>query len=471
MPNSSQNHQDTIVALATAFGTGAIAIIRLSGADAITIVSKVFFSRNSKKKIENADSHTIHLGFLRSGETILDEVLVSVFRAPNSYTGENIVEISCHGSIFIQQSIVQLMIENGARMAEAGEFTMRAFFNGKMDLSQTEAVADLIHSQSAAARDVAIKQLRGGFSKDLSHLREKLIEFASLIELELDFGEDDVEFANRQQLMELVNEIIEKLTQLSNSFKLGNAIKTGISVVIVGRPNAGKSTLLNMILNDERAIVTNIPGTTRDTLEETVNIRGVQFRFVDTAGLRETTDEVEKIGVERALEQVKKASVYIYLFDSNELSINEIQRDLSELPEESPRLIVGNKVDLISEEKLSELKNVSAKEISAKNQLVFISAKSKSGKQDLEDSLFSVLDLENLSENETIVTNVRHFQALENAKAMLLEVKDGLEMEISGDLLAIDIRAALRELGSITGEVSVDKDILGTIFGKFCIGK
>ncbi len=459
---------DTITAIATPPGSGAIAVIRLSGNKSFRILKKIFYP---KKKNAKFNAYSILFGTIKDGEEIIDEVLVSFFKSPHSYTGEDSIEISCHGSIFIQQKILNLLIDSGARLAEPGEFTQRAYLNGKMDLSQAEAVADLIASESKSAHKIAMQQMRGGFSHDLKLLREKLIYFASLIELELDFSEEDVEFADRTQLFELINEIIEKIDRLSNSFKLGNAVKSGINVVIIGRPNAGKSTLLNKILNDERAIVTDIPGTTRDTLEEVINIRGIKFRFIDTAGLRNTNDKIEKIGVKRALEQVKKASVYIYLFDSNSLSVNEIKKDLKELPDDKLRLIAANKTDLASDKKISELNNSDLDSYSDAGQLIFISAKKNEGIHLLEKVLFSILNLDEIYSNETIVADTRHYRALENAKSYLNNVKNGLESQISGDLLAIDIRSSLHELGTITGEISVDKDILGTIFGKFCIGK
>ena len=449
--------------MATAQGVGAIAVIRLSGSKAIETTQRLFQAKNKTIDLNLVPSHSIHLGYLKDGDKILDEVLVSIFKNPHSYTGEDVVEISCHGSIYIQQAIVQLFIEKGMRHAEAGEFTLRAFLNAKMDLSQTEAVADLINSQSEAAKNIAIKQLRGGFSNDLKKLREKLIHFASLIELELDFSEEDVEFADRLELIKLVEESLDYISELIASFKLGNAIKNGINTTIVGRPNAGKSTLLNALLNEERAIVTEIAGTTRDTLEEVLNIDGIQFRFIDTAGLRDTTDTIEKLGVKRALEKVRLSNIYLYLFDIAALSLAEVKADLKELPTDIPRIIIANKTDLASKTKLQDFKDLD-------RDLLFISAKNDKHTNTLKDALFSKLNLNLLATTPTIVSNARHYEALRKTEAALLQVKKGLKNKISGDLLAIDLRQALYYLGSITGEISTD-DLLGNIFSRFCIGK
>ena len=462
-------NNDTIVALSTAQGVGAIAVIRLSGEQAIAIVDSLFFARDSNKNLTKAPSHTVHLGYLKENDQIVDEVLVSIFKNPHSYTGEDVVEISCHGSTFIQQSIVQLMLDNGAKHADAGEFTMRAFLNGKMDLSQTEAVADLIDSQSAITRDIAIKQMRGGFSSDLKNIREKLIHFASMIELELDFSEEDVEFADRTELVNLVSDSIIHISALADSFKLGNAIKNGINTTIVGRPNAGKSTLLNTLLNEERAIVTAIAGTTRDTLEGNLIIEGIEFRFIDTAGLRETTDEVEKIGVEKALEKVANSTVYLYLFDISKTTVAELAKDLEALPTHIPRLIIANKVDLVAETLVLDFEK-SIEALPFDNTLVFISAKEKSAIDSLKKELLKSIDADKISANQTIITNARHYDALNKAKEELLHVQNGLEAGLSGDLLSVDIRQALHHIGSITGQISTD-DLLGNIFANFCIGK
>jgi len=449
----------TIVALSTPQGVSAIAVIRLSGDQSVEIVNSVF-----SKDISTAKGYSVHFGTIRRSDKIVDEVLVTVFRSPHSFTGENSVEIACHGSTFIQQEIIQLLLDNGASMAQAGEFSQRAFFNGKFDLSQTEAIADLIHSTSAATHDVAMRQMRGGFSNELKELRSKLIEFASLVELELDFAEEDVEFADRSQLVNLVSNTLGFVQQLKHSFKLGNAIKNGVQTTIVGRPNAGKSTLLNALLNEDRAIVSDIAGTTRDTIEEVLNINGIQFRFVDTAGLRETEDEVEKIGVSKALEKVNVSAVYIYLFDGSVMSLEEVQKDLSELPDSIARVVVANKSDLMSDEIILKFNN------ELEDSVVFISAKNNDSIELLQEKLLEVIDANQLNNNQTIITNARHFEALSRAEEDLIKVEQGLQMGVSGDFVAMDIRQALYHLGSITGEVSTD-DLLGNIFANFCIGK
>lgn len=457
------NQNDTIIALATSFGMGAIAVIRLSGEDAIRITDDMFRSKFGQKRLQNENSHTIHLGYLIDGERVIDEVLVSIFKGPNSYTGENTVEISCHGSTFIQKEIVDTFIKHGARPAEAGEFTLRAFLNGKLDLSQTEAVADLIHSQSELSKNIALNQLRGGFSDDLQEIKKQLIEFASLIELELDFSEEDVEFADRSQLETLVKNTLEKIEKLSHSFKIGNAIKQGIATTIVGRPNAGKSTLLNALLNEDRAIVTEIAGTTRDTLEETMHINGVLFRFIDTAGLRETTDTVEKIGVERAKEKMLQSQLIIYLFDASQTEIDSLQSELELLPKGVPHLLVANKIDLISDNQKKSIESFS-------EEVLQISALKKDSIDQLKQELFEKLELHRLDSSETIITNARHYDGLQRVKSDLDSVLQGLNNGLSGDLLAVDMRQALYHLGSITGEITSD-DILGNIFANFCIGK
>lgn len=457
--NSNLLGDKTIVALSTPNGVSALAVIRLSGDQSVKIVNSVF-----SKDISEAKGYTVHFGTLKKDEDIVDEVIVTIFRAPHSFTGEDIVEVTCHGSTYIQQEVIQLLLDNGASMAQAGEFSQRAFFNGKFDLSQTEAIADLIHSTSAAAHDVAIRQMRGGFSNELKELRAKLIEFASLVELELDFAEEDVEFADRSQLVHLVQNTLAFVRQLKHSFKLGNAIKNGVQTTIVGRPNAGKSTLLNALLNEERAIVSDIAGTTRDTIEEVLNINGIQFRFVDTAGLRETTDEVEKIGVNRAIEKVNFSAVYIYLFDGSETRLEEVKKDLSELPNSIARVVVANKSDLMSEDLIAQFKSELGDEV------LFISAKNKDSIDLLQNKLLDVIDANQLNNNQTIVTNARHFEALSRAEEDLIKVDHGLQSGVSGDFVAMDIRQALHHLGSITGEVSTD-DLLGNIFANFCIGK
>jgi len=455
--------EDTIIALATPYGMGAIAVIRLSGSEAIKLSNRFFKSKFGKKDLTKVVSHSVHLGYLKNGETVLDEILISIFKNPHSYTGEDLVEISCHGSTYIQQAIIQLFIENGARAAEAGEFTMRAFLNGKMDLSQTEAVADLIHSQSEAAKNVAINQLKGGFSNELKLLKNQLIHFASLVELELDFAEEDVTFADRKQLETLVINAIYMVSQLANSFKIGNAIKNGVNTAIVGKPNAGKSTLLNSLLNEERAIVTEIAGTTRDTLEEILQIEGILFRFIDTAGIRETSDVIEKIGVNKALDKLHTSDIFIYLFDTQSSTLDELKEALESLPKHKPHIIVGNKLDISNPEKVAVFHKYDSK-------ILFISAKDTKSIEILKTQLIHTLDLHKIDTSATIITNARHFDALQKIKNSLEEVLLGLKNGVSSDLLAIDLRQALYHIGSITGEITSD-DILGNIFANFCIGK
>ena len=454
--------QNTIVALATPSGAGAIAIIRLSGKEAITIAAKVFNSISGKELLKQK-SHTVHLGNIVDGSRIIDEVLATVFKNPNSYTGENVVEFSCHGSSYIQQEIIQLLLRKGCRMATAGEFTLQAFLNGKMDLSQAEAVADLIASDSKASHQLAIQQMRGGFSTEIEELRIQLLNFASLIELELDFSEEDVEFANREEFQKLIKKITSLLKKLIDSFATGNVLKNGIPVAIVGRPNSGKSTLLNSLLNEERAIVSNIAGTTRDTIEDEITIGGIRFRFIDTAGLRETTDEIEKIGVERALEKLEKSSIYIYLFDSTEMSVMEVKKELDSFTTNSKQLIVANKIDKASKEELSAINN---------SDLPFltISAKSKDSLDVLSNSLLNIAGIEALDSNQLMVTNSRHYDVLIKSLEEISKVQEGIDNHLTGDLLAIDLRQALYFLGEITGKVSND-DLLGNIFANFCIGK
>ena len=455
------SHTDNIVALATPSGTGAIAVIRVSGPEAIILVDKLFKSIKGKA-LAQQKSHTIHLGNIVDDDKILDEALVSIFKGPHSYTGENVVEISCHGSPFIQQQIIQLLLRNGCRSASAGEFTLRAFLNGKMDLSQAEAVADLIASDSEAAHDIAMQQMRGGFSNEIQELRQELLNFASLIELELDFSQEDVEFADRTQFNELLTRISTVLKKLIDSFALGNVIKNGIPVAIVGQPNVGKSTLLNVLLNEERAIVSEIAGTTRDTVEDHICIKGIGFRFIDTAGIRETVDVVEKIGIERTFEKIEKARLIIYLFDGMEFDKTELKQIQQRYP--NKRLLpICNKMDLLNPNQKEKI----ASEIP---DVLFLSAKLKEGISELETRLLSLVDSGALSGDTTIVTNSRHYDALLKALEEIQKVKEGLDMELSSDLMAIDIRQALYHLGEITGSVTTD-DLLGNIFSNFCIGK
>ncbi len=455
-------HKDTIVALATPSGSGAIAIIRISGNDAITIASQVFTSVSGKNLVDQK-THTVHLGDIVDGTTVIDQVLATVFKNPHSYTGENVVEFSCHGSSFIQQEIIQLLIKKGCRVAQPGEFTLQAFLNGKMDLSQAEAVADLIASDSKASHQLALQQMRGGFTNQIKELRQQLLDFASLIELELDFTEEDVEFADRKKFQQLITQIKDTIKYLIDSFATGNVLKNGVPVAIVGRPNAGKSTLLNSLLNEERAIVSNIAGTTRDTIEDEIIIEGIRFRFIDTAGLRETSDEIEKIGVSKALEKLQNSAIYIYLFDAASVTLKEVKEDLSELPHSHKQLVVANKIDLISNEKLTEFKKVTG-------ELISLSAKEKTGLQELLKRLVDKSESEKLQSNELLVTNSRHFDSLQKALSAILSVQNGIDSNLPSDLMAIDIREALFYLGEITGEVTND-ELLGNIFSKFCIGK
>ena len=460
---------DTIIAMATPSGVGAIAVIRLSGEKSIEIVDAFFQSVKKNKSLLSQKSHTLHLGHIVNNGVILDQVLVSIFKNPNSYTGENVVEISCHGSSFIQQEIIQLFLKNGCRMADNGEFTMRAFLNGKMDLSQAEAVADVIASNSAASHQMAIQQMRGGITNELKDLRAKLLDFAALIELELDFSGEDVEFADRTKFKELVSKITFVLKRLIDSFAFGNAMKNGIPVAIIGEPNVGKSTLLNSLLNEEKAIVSDIAGTTRDAIEDEMIIDGVAFRFIDTAGIRETEDVVENIGIKKAYEKAENAQLIIFLIDSNkyihssDLFLEEIEAIKERFPNKR-LLVIANKIDTLSCHDsavlASEIENV-----------ILLSAKQKTGIDELTAELTSLVNTGALSNNETIVTNSRHFEALTLALESIESVKNGIELDISSDLFAIDIRECLRHLGNITGEYDVDKDILGHIFGNFCIGK
>ena len=460
---------DTIIALATPSGVGAISVIRLSGEESIEIVDAFFKSIKSNKSLRYQKTHTIHLGHIIQNEIILDEVLVSVFKNPKSYTGENVVEISCHGSVFIQQEIIQLFLQNGCRMADNGEFTMRAFLNGKMDLSQAEAVADVIASNSAASHQMAIQQMRGGITNELKELRAQLLDFAALIELELDFSGEDVEFADRTKFKELVTQITFVLKRLIDSFAFGNAMKNGIPVAIIGEPNVGKSTLLNTLLNEEKAIVSDIAGTTRDAIEDEMIIEGVAFRFIDTAGIRETEDIVESIGIKKAYEKAENAQLIIFLIDSNKFSHSseEFLQEIETIKERFPNkrlLVIANKIDTLSCHDQSILES----EI---ENLILLSAKQKTGINELKSELTSLVNTGALSNNETIVTNSRHFEALNNALTAITSVQQGIDLEISTDLFSIDIRECLRHLGNITGEYDVDKDILGHIFGNFCIGK
>ena len=457
--NSDASHfpGDTIIALATPSGIGAIGVIRLSGPDALTLVNQVF----KGKDLEKQASHTIHFGTIRDDEAILDEVLASIFIAPHSYTKENVVEISTHGSAYIIESIIKLLIRKGARHANPGEFTLRAFLNGKMDLSQAEAVADLIASDSKASHQMAMQQMRGGFSGELQHLRDQLIHFAAMIELELDFGEEDVEFANREDLKGLIYQINRVLQKLISSFELGNVMKNGVPVVIAGKPNVGKSTLLNALLNEERAIVSEIPGTTRDTIEDEMNIRGINFRFIDTAGIRDTEDIVEAMGVERTHEKIRLAKLIIYLVDP-EQDMEDIHKQIAYLNDlKIPYLALFNKMDLLTG---------SLKRSLADLDLVYISALNKEGIEELKDHILNKINLQKISADDVLVSNIRHLEALQKTQESLNRVLENIDNPVTSDFLAMDIKQALYYLGLITGQVTTD-DLLETIFSKFCIGK
>ncbi len=461
---------ETICAPATAPGTAAISVLRLSGPKALAIAAALFLPRNKEMSLGRAASHRMLLGQIIDGDEVVDEVLLTKFVSPHSYTGDDLVEVSCHGSPYIQQQILKLMMDQGARMARPGEFTLRAFLNGRMDLSQAEAVADLIASNSEASRKMALRQMRGHFSDRIRELRQKLLEFASLIELELDFSEEDVEFADRSALSSLLDDIDDEVARLRESFSMGNVLKNGIPVAIIGKPNVGKSTLLNALLNEERAIVSEIPGTTRDAIEDTITLSGVAFRFIDTAGLRDSQDEIESVGIERTYEKIRMASVILYLFDASETSLEEIVETITEFrkevgdEEEGKRLVlIANKIDLL-EEIPHHFRNLVDLET------IFVSAKRKENISMIADSLLKSAEVSAAGDEGTIVTNIRHYEALSHTATAIVDIRRGLDEQIPGDLLAIDLRSALHHLGSITGEVTSD-EILGEIFGKFCIGK
>ena len=463
--------QETIVALASPSGAGAIAVIRLSGTGALTIAEQVFQSV-SEKSLSKQKTHTIHLGHIVDEEKVLDQVLLSIFKNPHSYTGEDVIEISCHGSTYIQQQIIQLLLRKGCRMAQAGEFTLRAFLNGKLDLSQAEAVADLISSDNEASHQIAMQQMRGGFSNEIAKLREELLNFASLIELELDFAEEDVEFADRSQFSELLTRIEFVLKRLIDSFAIGNVIKNGIPVAIVGEPNVGKSTLLNALLNEERAIVSEIAGTTRDTIEDELVIGGIGFRFIDTAGIRETKDVVESIGIKKTFEKIEQAQVVLYLVESRKSKVESVLPQIEEIKQvhpEKPIIIIFNKIDLLTDIEISEITNVLST-FDFRLSTIFISAKNNIGIDELKNQLLSFVNTGVLRNNETIVTNTRHYDSLLKALEEIQKVKFGLQSNLSSDLMAIDIKQALYYFGEITGEVTND-ELLGNIFANFCIGK
>lgn len=439
-------------------------MVRISGDSAIEIAGKLF-----SKKIENAPSHQALHGWILHEDEKVDEVVLTIFRGPKSFTGENTVEIACHGSLYVQQRILELAIQNGARMAGHGEFTMRAYLNGRMDLSQAEAVGDLIAAENAAAHKQAIHQMRGGFSKEINALRDKLIHFASMVELELDFAEEEVEFANRDQLHQLIAEILKVVEHLRSSFRLGNAIKNGVPVAIVGAPNMGKSTLLNALLNEERAIVSDIAGTTRDTVEDSITLGGVKFKFIDTAGIRETDDTIEKLGIERSLTKVGEASIVLVLLDASSENTQEaiefVQKVEENLSATAEILLIFNKIDK-TERSFGEIE----RSFGFSHKMLFISAKEGVGVEVLQQQLQQMVAVGAVQTGETIVTNVRHFEALSRASESLNEVVSGLKNGVTGDFLAVDIRHTLYHLGDITGQINAD-DLLNSIFSKFCIGK
>ena len=449
---------DTIVASATPAGIGAIGIVRLSGIDSIAITNKLFPSKDLSRQL----SHTLHVGYLQEKGNTIDEVVISIYKSPRSYTGENVIEISGHGSPFIQQQIVEACIRSGARLAKPGEFTQRAFLNGKLDLAQAEAVADLIASNTAASQRTALHTMRGGFSEKLKTLRERLIRFSALIELELDFSQEDVEFADRKQFYELIEELTQSTTLLINSFQLGNVIKNGVSVAIIGKPNAGKSTLLNALLNENRAIVSDIPGTTRDTIEEVINIDGILFRLIDTAGIRHhTTDVIETEGVMRSMEKMKQADLIIYLFDVNDREEDIIKQKAEMDAQGMNYLLVANKIDEVHfiKDKFSSIEKV-----------IFISAKQNQHIEVLKERMADTVLQGNVQTEDTVVTNARHYHALKEVEKSLTDIQAGLNSKLPGDLLALDIRRCLYFLGEITGEIN-NEDMLDYIFSKFCIGK
>ena len=463
-------NEGTIIALSSPPGSGAISIIRLSGKDSISITDK-FFESKSGKKLKDCNGYSISYGNFLAGEEVLDEVVISIYKGPHSYTGEDVVEISCHGSNYIQQEIISSFTSSGVRLASPGEFTLRAYLNNKKDLSQAEAVSDLIASESKEAHRVAMHQMRGGYSNEIEELREKLIDFKSLIELELDFSEEDVEFADRKDLKDLLNTLESKLSGLIQSFTYGNVIKEGVTVTIAGKPNAGKSSLLNALVNEDKAIVSDIPGTTRDAIEDVTVINGIKFRFIDTAGIRETSDKIESIGVERAKGKIGKSRVLIYLFDRSDISENELINEVESYERDDLNIfIVENKIDLLNNLKTDSYKDNINQLIKSKNiEFLQISALNQTNIEDLKNAISKDLNLS--SENSIVITNSRHLEALKNSLNAIESVKKGLKDGISGDLLSIDLNDAIINISIITGKIDIDQDILGSIFSKFCIGK
>ncbi len=462
-------NSDTICAVSTAPGTGGVAIIRISGDQAVAICDTLFVPIRQSKRLLTQPAYSLTYGSIMQGEELIDDVLVSLFRNPHSFTGEDTVEITCHGSIYIQQQIMQLLITNGCRTADPGEFTQRAFLNGKMDLSQAEAVADLIASTSAGTHKLAMSQMRGGFSNELTKLRAQLLDFTSLIELELDFSEEDVEFADRSNLRVLATSIEHLISKLANSFSVGNVIKNGVPVAIIGETNAGKSTLLNYLLNEEKAIVSDIHGTTRDVIEDTINIAGTTFRFIDTAGIRETTDAIETIGIERTFQKLDQASIVLWVIDLNTPidQIEALSQKLQSKLKDKQLILVFNKVDLLTPAMLAEKQDVLS---TLAAERLFISAQSRSNMDALQQLLIKAANLPQIGQNDIIVTNLRHYEALVHAQEAITRVIEGLMANISGDFLSMDIRECMHYLGIITGNIG-NEEILGNIFSKFCVGK
>jgi len=459
--------ENTIVALASPSGTGAIGVIRISGTESISIASKCFESHRGINLIDQS-SHKTFLGWVKDGDRIIDKVLLTIFKGPNSYTGETIIEISCHGSLYILQEVLHLIVKNGAVPAKAGEFTLRAFLNRKLDLTQAEAVADLISSESKAAHELAINQMRGGYSKNISDLRDQLIHFSSMIALELDFSEEDVEFANRKDFLTLLETVEQQLKELSESFAYGSVIKNGVPVAILGKPNSGKSSLLNALLNEEKAIVSDIEGTTRDSIEDTLIIDGIQFRFIDTAGLRETKDKIESIGVKRALENAKKAKILLFLYDITDTDSKEILNQLKSIVSlKNKTILIQNKMDIATgDEKIETLIKDEFSDLAPPLSIITHNKKSINK---LKDKLVETVN-EMGNDSQTIITNVRHHSSIQSALRDIILVKKGMKNNISGDLLSVDLNSAIQSLGEITGEINTD-DILGNVFQNFCIGK
>jgi tRNA modification GTPase len=461
--------QNTIAAISTAPGVGGIAVIRVSGADAIPICDAVFSSSRKNFSISDGEANKAYFGQIIADNEVVDEVILTVFRAPHSFTGDDVVEIACHGSVFIQQKILQILLSKGCQLAKPGEFTQRAFLNGKMDLSQAEAVADLIASGSAASHRMALSQMRGGFSGELQTLRTRLLDFVSLIELELDFSEEDVEFANRNHLQMLTAEIIQMISRLSDSFRVGNAIKNGIPVALVGETNVGKSTLLNVLLNEDKAIVSDIHGTTRDVIEDQMILNGITFRFIDTAGIRDTRDKIENLGIERTYQKIEQASIILWLLDCTQVSehMEWLTERIFKRAEGKKVILLFNKIDRIQGDELVVLEELFSQFTGDR---MYISAKNRINTNELVDALVRAAQIPEINPGDVVVNNIRHYEALQQALSAIKRVDTGLQNGISNDFLTQDIRECIYFLGEITGHIS-NNEILGNIFGKFCIGK